>query len=75
MPLDTLYRSDEVTLVVTVFPMWEYFNEKSILVTGGSGFLGTALVYRLLTSTSTARIYLVCRGGGKYVLCKAKTRQ
>ncbi|KAJ5774024.1 hypothetical protein N7457_008920, partial [Penicillium paradoxum] len=43
--------------------MWDYYEGKSLFVTGGSGFLGTAIVHRLLTSTSTLRIYLLCRGG------------
>lgn len=43
--------------------MWHFYNGKSILVTGGSGFLGTALVHRLIMSTSFCRIFLVCRGG------------
>ncbi|CAG7971641.1 unnamed protein product [Penicillium olsonii] len=43
--------------------MWNYYEGKSILVTGGSGFLGTAIVHRLLTTTSVSRIYLICRGG------------
>ncbi|KAJ6093411.1 hypothetical protein N7486_008700 [Penicillium sp. IBT 16267x] len=43
--------------------MWDYYEERSALVTGGSGFLGTAIVHRLFASTSTLRIYLVCRGG------------
>ncbi|KAJ6013760.1 hypothetical protein N7540_008351 [Penicillium herquei] len=45
--------------------IWEYYNEKSILVTGGSGFLGTALVHRLLISTSASRLYVICQGGTK----------
>ncbi|GFN14356.1 male sterility domain containing protein [Aspergillus tubingensis] len=43
--------------------MWKYYNEKSVLVTGGTGFLGTALIHRLITTTSLSCIYLVCRGG------------
>ncbi|OQD89421.1 hypothetical protein PENANT_c002G04096 [Penicillium antarcticum] len=45
--------------------MWKYYDGKAILVTGGSGFLGTALVYRLLTQTSASHVYLLCRGGTK----------
>ncbi|GLB08658.1 hypothetical protein AtubIFM57258_004559 [Aspergillus tubingensis] len=43
--------------------MWHYYNEKSVLVTGGTGFLGTALIHRLITTTSLSYIYLICRGG------------
>ncbi|KAJ5738191.1 hypothetical protein N7493_001346 [Penicillium malachiteum] len=52
--------------------MWEYYDNRSILVTGGSGFLGTAIVHRLLTTTSVSRIYLVCRGGTEKLLSKWK---
>jgi nucleoside-diphosphate-sugar epimerase len=43
--------------------MWDFYNDKNILVTGGSGFLGTAVVHRILTSSERAHIYLICRGG------------
>ncbi|OQE42383.1 hypothetical protein PENCOP_c004G08077 [Penicillium coprophilum] len=43
--------------------MWDYYNDKTIFITGGTGFLGTAIVYRLLTQTSVCRIYMLCRGG------------
>lgn len=32
-------------------------------VTGGSEFLGTAIVYRLLNRSSVYHVYLLCRGG------------
>ncbi|KAJ5746902.1 uncharacterized protein N7511_008598 [Penicillium nucicola] len=47
--------------------MWDYFDGKSILVTGGSRFLGTAVVHRLLSRSSTCHVYLLCRGGEEYV--------
>lgn len=43
--------------------MWDYYNDKTIFITGGTGFLGTAVVYRLLTQTSVSRVYMLCRGG------------
>ncbi|KAJ5365130.1 hypothetical protein N7517_008016 [Penicillium concentricum] len=43
--------------------MWDYYNDKTIFITGGTGFLGTAIVYRLLTQTSVCRVYMLCRGG------------
>lgn len=44
--------------------LWNAFRDKNILITGGSGFLGTAIVYRLLTkAVSPGKIYIVCRGG------------
>ncbi|KAJ5328828.1 hypothetical protein N7452_009218 [Penicillium brevicompactum] len=42
--------------------MWNYYNDKTVFITGGTGFLGTALAYRLLTQTSVRHIYLLCRG-------------
>ncbi|CAG8303809.1 unnamed protein product [Penicillium salamii] len=43
--------------------MWQYFEAKNVLITGASGFLGTALVYRILTKAPIAHIYLITRGG------------
>ncbi|CAI7572166.1 unnamed protein product [Penicillium palitans] len=43
--------------------MWDYYNDKTIFITGGTGFLGTAVVYRLLTQTSVSHVYMLCRGG------------
>ncbi|KAJ5187098.1 hypothetical protein N7449_010092 [Penicillium cf. viridicatum] len=43
--------------------MWDYYNDKTIFITGGTGFLGTAIVYRLLTQTSVSHVYMLCRGG------------
>ncbi|KAL2821442.1 male sterility protein-domain-containing protein [Aspergillus cavernicola] len=43
--------------------MWEYYDDKTLFITGGSGFLGTALVHRLLTQTRVGHVYLLCRGG------------
>ncbi|KAJ5628652.1 male sterility protein-domain-containing protein [Penicillium lividum] len=43
--------------------MWDYFAGQVVLLTGASGFLGTALGYRLLSKAPLAHIYLLCRGG------------
>ncbi|KAL1979491.1 hypothetical protein VTN96DRAFT_5701 [Rasamsonia emersonii] len=44
--------------------MWEKYSGKHILITGGSGFLGTALVHRIITKAPTVgRIYIICRNG------------
>ncbi|KAB8225011.1 hypothetical protein BDV33DRAFT_232137 [Aspergillus novoparasiticus] len=50
--------------------MWEYYEGKLVLDTGGSGFLGTTIVHRLVMSTSLSCIYLVCRGGTEKLLSK-----
>jgi len=45
-------------------PLWDNFRGKDILITGGSGFVGTAILYRLLTrAPDVGRIYIICRGG------------
>jgi fatty acyl-CoA reductase len=41
--------------------MWEYYEGKVILITGGSGFLGTTLVYRLLQKAPFSHIFLLSR--------------
>ncbi|GAB1197162.1 hypothetical protein APSETT444_006453 [Aspergillus pseudonomiae] len=43
--------------------MWEYYSGKVLFVTGASGFLGTALAYRIISQAPVAHLYLLCRGG------------
>ncbi|RAL03842.1 male sterility domain-containing protein [Aspergillus ibericus CBS 121593] len=43
--------------------MWEFFSDKSIFITGGTGFLGTVLVLRLALQAHPKRVCLLCRGG------------
>ncbi|KKK24453.1 hypothetical protein P175DRAFT_0356063 [Aspergillus ochraceoroseus IBT 24754] len=43
--------------------IWDHFDGKSVLITGASGFLGTALVHRIIDRTSASHLYLICRGG------------
>ncbi|KAJ5726817.1 hypothetical protein N7493_005844 [Penicillium malachiteum] len=43
--------------------MWENFKDRVLFITGGSGFLGTTLVFRLVTQAPVAHIYILCRGG------------
>ncbi|KAE8376583.1 male sterility protein-domain-containing protein [Aspergillus bertholletiae] len=43
--------------------MWEYYSGKILFITGASGFLGTALVYRIISQATVAHLYLLCRGG------------
>ncbi|KAJ5367102.1 hypothetical protein N7541_001043 [Penicillium brevicompactum] len=52
--------------------MWDYYNDKIVFITGGTGFLGTALVYRLLTQTSVSHVYLLYRGDSQKVESKWK---
>lgn len=51
----------------TIIKMWDFYTEKNLFITGGSGFLGTALIYRLVTQAPAARLYILCRGGLPYV--------
>ncbi|OQE39356.1 hypothetical protein PENCOP_c007G07424 [Penicillium coprophilum] len=43
--------------------IWDYYNGKTIFVTGGTGFIGTALLCRLLSQSSPRRVYVLSRGG------------
>jgi nucleoside-diphosphate-sugar epimerase len=43
--------------------VWDYYDGKVLFVTGGSGFIGTALLWRLLSQSSPERVYVLCRGG------------
>ncbi|KAJ5337233.1 uncharacterized protein N7506_005255 [Penicillium brevicompactum] len=47
--------------------MWDFYTGKNLFITGGSGFLGTALIYRLVTQAPAAHLYILCRGGLPYV--------
>lgn len=46
-----------------MFKMLDYYQGKTIFITGGSGFLGTALVHRIATTIEFKHIYLLQRGG------------
>ena len=41
----------------------EYFREKCIFITGATGFLGLALVVKLLYETDCRQLTLLVRGG------------
>ncbi|GKZ95115.1 hypothetical protein AnigIFM59636_008854 [Aspergillus niger] len=43
--------------------MWEFFSQKTIFVTGGTGSLGTAVVLRPVSQARPKCIYLLCREG------------
>ncbi|CAI7621227.1 unnamed protein product [Penicillium glandicola] len=43
--------------------IWDYYNGKTLFITGGTGFIGTALLCRLLSQSSPKRVYVLCRGG------------
>jgi len=40
----------------------DYYRGRTILVTGGSGFVGTALCYKLVISAHPTKIYVLIRG-------------
>ena len=48
-------------------PLLDFYNGRSILILGGSGLAGTALIYKLVTCTKVAQIYVLIRGGEEYV--------
>ncbi|KAK6837290.1 hypothetical protein RU639_001493 [Aspergillus parasiticus] len=50
--------------------MWDYYTDKSILITGASGFLGTAITHRLASKAHPKRIYILCRGGERQLIKK-----
>jgi thioester reductase-like protein len=47
--------------------MWEFYNDKVIFLTGGTGFVGTTILYRLFTQATPRRVFVLTRGGHKYV--------
>ncbi|KAJ5933584.1 hypothetical protein N7454_005913 [Penicillium verhagenii] len=45
--------------------MWDFYNDKTIFLTGGTGFLGTAILYRVFTQANPRRVFVLSRGGYK----------
>ncbi|PYH48574.1 male sterility domain-containing protein [Aspergillus saccharolyticus JOP 1030-1] len=54
--------------------MWEAFSKKVIVITGGSGFLGTVLAHRIVSSTNAARVYVISRSDTQHVHRKWEER-
>ncbi|KAE8167393.1 male sterility protein-domain-containing protein [Aspergillus tamarii] len=52
--------------------MLKYYKNKSIFVTGAPGFLGTVIIYRLISLCEVQHIYVLCRGGIQSVLSKTR---
>lgn len=50
----------------------DFFEDQSIFLTGGTGFVGLALSLKILTSTHCRHLWLLVRGGEGYVLWKNK---
>lgn len=48
--------------------IWKYYDGKILFVTGGTGFIGTTLLYRLLSQAAPEHIYVLCRGGYESVM-------
>ena len=48
--------------------IWDYYNGKIIFITGGTGFIGTTPLYRLLSQAAPEHIYVLCRGGYESVI-------
>ena len=46
-------------------------RDKTILVTGATGFLGLALLLKLLSDAPCHKLYLLVRGGKEYVHIRA----
>ncbi|KAJ5287095.1 Male sterility NAD-binding [Penicillium angulare] len=42
--------------------MWGFYNDKTILLTGGTGFVGTSILYRILSQATPRRVFLLLRG-------------
>lgn len=41
----------------------QFYAQQTVLVTGATGFIGVALLQRLMLDTPIARVYLLVRGG------------
>ncbi|PWN88015.1 hypothetical protein FA10DRAFT_296884 [Acaromyces ingoldii] len=45
--------------------VWEAYNGKTLFLTGTTGFVGSALLLRLLSQSRPERVFVLCRGGAK----------
>ncbi|KAJ5921020.1 hypothetical protein N7466_009346 [Penicillium verhagenii] len=43
--------------------MWDFYNDKTIFLTGGTGFVGTAILHRVFTQAKPRRVFVLSRGG------------
>ena len=51
----------------TPTPLLDYYDGRTLLVVGGSGLVGTAICWKLVSCTKVKQIYVLVRGGEKYV--------
>jgi len=42
-------------------PVVQFYNEKTVFITGATGFMGKVLVEKLLRSTNVAKLYILMR--------------
>jgi len=54
-------ESEGEEFVPTISPITAFYKDKSVFITGGTGFMGKVLVEKLLRSTPVARIFLLIR--------------
>ncbi|KAJ5690088.1 hypothetical protein N7462_004480 [Penicillium macrosclerotiorum] len=54
------------------FIMWQYYQDKTIFLTGATGSLGTAVLHRLMSKGDPRRVYVLCRGGYRNASAKWK---
>ncbi|KAF8417516.1 male sterility protein-domain-containing protein [Tirmania nivea] len=47
----------------TPTPLLDYYDGRALLIVGGSGLVGTAICWKLVTSTNVKQIYVLVRGG------------
>jgi len=51
----------------TPTPLLDYYDGRTLLVVGGSGLVGTAFCWKLVTCSKVKQIYVLVRGGEEYV--------
>ena len=49
----------------------DFLRDKTVFITGATGFLGLALVVKILLDAPCGRLFLLVRGGEKYVADRA----
>jgi nucleoside-diphosphate-sugar epimerase len=48
----------------------DWYRGQTVLLTGGTGFLGSCLLYKLTVQVPTRRVFVICRKSVEYVIAK-----
>uniref|UniRef100_T1GLR4 Fatty acyl-CoA reductase n=1 Tax=Megaselia scalaris TaxID=36166 RepID=T1GLR4_MEGSC len=59
--LSILKQKNDIKSIPNRHPILDFYKDSTILVTGGTGFVGKVLIYKLLTSMKVKKVYMLIR--------------